>query len=1093
MQRTPGASFRSVGRVWARVAITLAACLCQINLHLVAQAHQLCAGQSSFQFPLWNDTLQWTGADGLSSVRLADIDGDGQVELIGVGTRGVEVWHWEPKGQAWIPMHAATPPWTKLDNFMTADVDGDGQAELIQFAVPVYEATIRVWHYDPSPGVWRIMPNLEMKVPGVVARAGPNGLSEPFFRFADLAGTGQQELVFLTGLVRSGALVATPSVYQAAKDGSGWTKLDTAGEATIPGPNLYTNFDFANLGNGLRQIVILAPNGFVFIRQIAPNTPGQIRFANGVFRSLQGAKVQLPFLPVDFAGSGRDQIAFTRDNGDLEVTLTADSGDPNAVLTTTKLDSQVQSQPMQALYTGLGKTPASKDLLLIGPNGLNEYGTPQSGGQATKIANSPFISQGRFGDVVSHWSSIQTGKVRDTQGQPETILVARDATGLHTLLPSPNVCQSGKPGFALTPTAYFPPFVGGQAAAYSAISNQLVRGNSDIRSLYSSNFASLASYQAALLHVKYSAGSGKFTEQEFDNTKAQLNQEFLAAANVGQFFESTRTQVEDLFDAEAAAVPGILTALSLPSDASVNTSAGAIFGNVLLSVVDAIFSFAGSSDTNAAKFGLPSVDEAYAINGSMSVLTTIINDVVSATAPSGGGNLPGQTLVVEDQLETWRSTAATQTASASAAAFRNWDLMQTLSQQIGVGAVSATSRLQEKSVEAGLKRFQIRTWQALAPQAWYIFGDTQLLASHLANELSGYSYYLQQEGTPRAHSCCAKTEKWLVWATLSSSKSSHGPVATSTIKELSKLGVDWRDILARRNGWGNIPFDDSMGYQGNLTIAVTQAKPTTPPTIGSPAKIVVTGGIGSPQTYGCNGNTLPILEQSTPVSSVFPKPITIKVTDANGNGVPGATVHFTGRNSLDLHNQDATTDGRGFATLTLVASDKPDIEPVRTVANPDYFGIKGAIDPNAPGCMIRIPYILRAMPSPIDTPAQRARVRATIERPNGPPPGNSQTLTIRWQTHGMPVNTLKKISFLQRDPPACASPQLTSSLPVPASPAADGHSFTAAVNLTLPDYKQCRNLHPHYDVTVTGTMNVMSDDGSTYAAPITAVLPAVLN
>src|SRR5580692_5697722 len=131
MQRTPGASFRSVGRVWARMAMTLAACLCQINVHLVAQAHQLCAGQSSFQFPLWNDTLQWTGADGLSSVRLADIDGDGQVELIGVGTRGVEVWHWEPKGQAWIPMHAATPPWTKLDYFMTADVDGDGQAELI--------------------------------------------------------------------------------------------------------------------------------------------------------------------------------------------------------------------------------------------------------------------------------------------------------------------------------------------------------------------------------------------------------------------------------------------------------------------------------------------------------------------------------------------------------------------------------------------------------------------------------------------------------------------------------------------------------------------------------------------------------------------------------------------------------------------------------------------------------------------------------------------------------------------------------------------------------------------------------------------------
>lgn len=1093
MQRSRGAVLCSFSRVWVRVAISIAACLSQGSVNLAAQAHQLCAGHSSFQFPLWNDSLQWTGADGSSSVRLADIDGDGQAELIGVGTRGVEIWHWEPKGQAWMPMHAATPPWTKLDYFMTADVDGDGQAELIQFTVPAFEATIRVWHYDASPGVWRLMPKLEMKVPGVVARAGPNGLTEPFFRFADLAGTGQQELVFLTAQVRAGNLVATPSVYQASKDGSGWTKLDTAGEATIPGPNLYTNFDFANLGNGLRQIVILAPNGFVFIRQIATSTPGQIRFANGIFRALQGSKVQLPFLPVDFTGNGHDQLVFATANGDLDVTLTADSSDPNAALTTARLDSLGQNQILRTFDTGLGKSPASKDLLILGSGGLTEYGIAQGGVQATKIANSPFISQSRFGDAESHSSSIQTGKVRDTQSRPETILVARDGTGLHTLLPSPNVCQSGTPGFALTPTAYFPPFIGGQAAAYSAISNQLVRGNSDIRSLYSSNFASLASYHAALLHVKYSAGSGKFTEQDFDNTKAQLNQEFLAAANVGQFFESTRTQVEDLFDAETAAVPEILTALNMPSDATVNNSAGAIFGSVLLSVVDAVFSFAGSSDANAAKFGLSSVDEAYAINGSMSVLTTIINDVVSATAPSGGGNLAGQTLVVEDQLETWRSTAATQTALANAATFRNWDLMQTLSQQIGVGAVSATSQLQEKSVEAGLKRFQISTWQALAPQAWYIFGDTQLSASHLANELSGYSYYVQQEGTPRAHSCCAKTERWLVWATLSSSKSTHGPVATSTIKELLKLGVDWRDILARRNGWENIPFDDSMGYQGNLTIARTPTAPATPRTIAPPAKIVVTGGIGSPQTYNCNGNTLPILEQSTPVSSVFPKPITIKVTDANGNGVPGTQVHFSGRNSLNLHNQDVATDNRGIAILTLVAEDKPDFRPVGAVANLDYFTITGATDPNAPTCMLRIPYILRSMLSPIDTSAQRAGVHAVIERPNGPPPGNSQTLTIRWQSHGLPVSTLKKISFLQRDPPACAAPQLTSSLPVPASPAADGHSFTAAVNLTLPDYKQCRNLHPHYDVTVTGTINVTSDDGSTYAAPITAVVPALLN
>jgi hypothetical protein len=1095
MQAHLGVSLRNICRVWARFAIVLAACLCQVSINLTAQTHQLCSGQSSFQFPLWNDTLQWLGADGTSSVRLADIDGDGQVELIGVSTRGVEIWHWEPKGQAWIPMHAATPPWTGLDYFMTADVDGDGQAELIQFTVPVNEATIHVWHYDASPGVWRRMPGLDMKVPGVVTGLGPNNVNEPFFRFADLAGTGQQELVFLTGLVRNGGLFATPSVYQAAKDGSGWKRRNTGGETAISSAYLNNNFDFANLGNGLRQLVFLGQGGFIFIRQAATPTQDQIRFASGFAKSLPGSKIVPPFVPVDFDGNGHDQIAFIRENGDLDVTLTADSGDPNAILTTANLDSQVKSQPMQALYTSLGKTPASKDLLLIGANGLNEYGTPQSGGKAAKIANSPFISKKRFGDALFHSTSIQTGKVQDALGQPQTILVARDATGLRTLVPSQNVCQSGTRGFTLVQGGYFPTFLGGQAAAYSAISNLLVRGNNDIRSIYSSNFASLASYQASLLHVKYPAGSTKFTEQDFDNTKAQLNKEFLAAANAGQFFESTRTQIEDLFDAEAAAVPGILTALSLPSDASADNSAGAIFGNILLSVVNAIFSFAGSSDTNAGKFGLASVDEAYAINGSMSVLTTIINDVVSATSSSGGGDLAGQTLVVEDQLETWRAMAATQTASASAATFRNWDLMETVSQQIGVGAVTATSRIQEKAVEAGLKKFQLATWQALAPQVWYIYGDFNGADSHLARELSGYSYYIRQDGTPPALSCCATSVKWLVWAALSSAKPAHGAVATSTINELSKLGVDWHDILARRNGWENIPFDDSMGYRGNVTIALSQPAPPKPPRIGPPSRMVVTGGVGSPRTYACGGSTLPILEQSTPVFSVIPKPIKIRVTDSNGNGVPAATVRFKGRTSMGNNGVDFTTDSRGFATVTLVAEEKAETGPINTNIAPNYFTINGTTDPQAPSCMIHIPYILRTMLSPVDNTAQRAGVNAQVDRTprNNPPAGNARTLTIRWRTHGLPVSTLKGITFVQKGSPGCALPQLTSSLPIPTTPSADGNSFTTIANLTLPDYTQCGNRSPIYGITVTVTSNVMSDDGSIYAAPITAVLTTDLN
>ena len=80
------------------------------NGPLMAQSNTgICADQSSIQYPLWGDGIKWNRPGLYNSIQLADIDGDGQDELLGYGPFGIEIWHWDPNGLAWLKMRA-TPP-----------------------------------------------------------------------------------------------------------------------------------------------------------------------------------------------------------------------------------------------------------------------------------------------------------------------------------------------------------------------------------------------------------------------------------------------------------------------------------------------------------------------------------------------------------------------------------------------------------------------------------------------------------------------------------------------------------------------------------------------------------------------------------------------------------------------------------------------------------------------------------------------------------------------------------------------------------------------------------------------------------------------
>ena len=92
------------------------------------------------QFPAWSDgTSGWDQVTYYPTIRLADIDGDGQAELLARGPGGILVNHFDTDTGVWImknpgPALSDINGWNQSYRYLSlryTDIDGDGQAELL--------------------------------------------------------------------------------------------------------------------------------------------------------------------------------------------------------------------------------------------------------------------------------------------------------------------------------------------------------------------------------------------------------------------------------------------------------------------------------------------------------------------------------------------------------------------------------------------------------------------------------------------------------------------------------------------------------------------------------------------------------------------------------------------------------------------------------------------------------------------------------------------------------------------------------------------------------------------------------------------------
>jgi VCBS repeat protein len=107
----------------------------------------------------WSDAGGWNQPQYYSTIRCADINGDGKAEILARGADGIETWAFDPENAIWIQLNEANPAWSDASGWnqaqyystiQCADINGDGRAEILARGADGMQA----WAFDPVNKDW---------------------------------------------------------------------------------------------------------------------------------------------------------------------------------------------------------------------------------------------------------------------------------------------------------------------------------------------------------------------------------------------------------------------------------------------------------------------------------------------------------------------------------------------------------------------------------------------------------------------------------------------------------------------------------------------------------------------------------------------------------------------------------------------------------------------------------------------------------------------------------------------------------------------------------------------------------------------------
>ncbi|HEY6178473.1 MAG TPA: Ig-like domain-containing protein, partial [Kofleriaceae bacterium] len=309
--------------------------------------------------------------------------------------------------------------------------------------------------------------------------------------------------------------------------------------------------------------------------------------------------------------------------------------------------------------------------------------------------------------------------------------------------------------------------------------------------------------------------------------------------------------------------------------ATANTRAGTY--SVTASITGASTAFTLTNDAGAAA----AIAVASGDNQSATVATAFAALVAHVT-DSFGNDVPGATVTFAAPVSGARASLGTPTATTSASGLAQ--TAATAGQITGSYTVSATVA-------------------SVAPISFHLTNTAGAVATLTVTGGGGQSAVVVTAfAAPLAIHAADQFNNPVPSATITFSAPASGPSATfpGAGTATTNASGDAQIVATAGTVAGSYSAHAASGSAPAATFALTNLP-------GAPAQVAATSGT----------------PQSTVVATAFGLPLRVRVTDAQGNPAPGATVHFDPANTPATATPSAATaitDGAGLAEITAIAS-----------------------------------------------------------------------------------------------------------------------------------------------------------------------------
>ncbi len=671
--------------------------------------------------PLLNDISGWNQPGYYSTLQTADIDGDGQSDIVVRGKDGLHSWRLV-KG-AWIetgalPSLSDANGWDQPSFYQTIQFahlqEGSRQSDL----VARFKDGIHVWRYSAAENRWsELGEKVSRPFPDPTASDTSTEWEQPAhytnILVGDLNHDGVDELI---GRGKNGV-----EVYKWDASDSTWRSLSQSGPLTDDeGYNNLDNYysiQLVSVKDGKTYLVARAPNGVKLYewrgrgwQTVAENGP----FADSVYGQAS-ALAQSVRTYVDRAGdlwlyglkpsgsSGRASIAVYRWCADKA--RWSNEGD-------IALNGEGWDRPSQYLTLRAGEFEgrAGVEILARSAMGMHVFARDGDSRQWRQADLITAMNDEHGYNIASSYYTIQTFEIAraDIGGDCRTtLLLGRSPKGIeiyHTL------------GGHLTQTTPFPSWTNpDQLKAFQLMSSDLTDGGStNIRATYD---VSVNDYdywvgRRTLLEIKDSTPPANFpSASDWNVAYQQLDTELKYVAAARAWFANNQTVSDYIYNHSA----NDLTQSSI--DVQLQASTAGVNAGVVLNWIQLVAQIVGQI---LSVLGQPEA----------SFVTGLIQDALqAATTATSGGNNNVQTTVDQmvNQLNAVNAQYTIQNAGQVTDYVQDWGLLQ----QIGVGStgddpqyhwgesttVNELANAQEKGDQGQL----LWMYKTLSKPAWHVY------------------------------------------------------------------------------------------------------------------------------------------------------------------------------------------------------------------------------------------------------------------------------------------------------------------------------------------------------------------------------------